>query len=208
MVEAEDFLANGDGHERVQFAGRFVVEDELRLDDERAGDGGAFLHAAGKFARVHFLAALEPDELEFVGDDAGDLGAGLEAVLGEVEADVFADGQGAQQGTGLEDHGHAVFVHDPGRLDGFAFDENLAGIGGFEADDVFEEDALAAAAGTHDDKDFAAPDVEVDAVEDGFAAEGFAESPDGDVDAGIALEGFAHAGAGQDLNSIRMRVTK
>ena len=42
-----------------------------------------------------------------------------------------------------------------GRLDRLAFDQDFAGIGRFQADDVFEQNAFAAAAGPHDDENFA-----------------------------------------------------
>ena len=121
--------ADDDGGERVQFAGGLVVKDQLRFDDQGAGDGDALFHAAGEFAGHFVLGAFEADDFEFFGDDAGDFLRGLEAVLGQVKADVFADGQGIEQGAGLEDHGHAVLVHDLGRLDGLAVDEDFAGVG-------------------------------------------------------------------------------
>ena len=62
-------------------------------------------------------------------------------------------------------------LHHAGGLDGFAVDEDLAGIGRFEADDVFEQNALAAAARAHEDEDFAGPHLEVDALEDFLLAE-------------------------------------
>ena len=50
-----------------------------------------------------------------------------------------------------------------GDCDGFAVDEDFAGVGLFQADDVLEEDAFAAAAGAHDDEDLAGLDLEVQA---------------------------------------------
>ena len=72
-------------------------------------------------------------------------------------------------------------VHARGR-DGFAFDEDLAVIGGFESDDVLEQDALSGAARPHDDKRFAALHGEVDALEDRNAVVAFAEPADLDGD--------------------------
>ena len=88
------------------------------------------------------------------GGDPGDLLGRLELVLGEIEADVFADGQRVEQRAGLKHHGHPVTVHHVGRLHRLALDEDLALVGSFEADDVFKQDTFATATWTHDYKYF------------------------------------------------------
>ncbi len=50
------------------------------------------------------------------GDDGGDFLRRVESVFGEVKADIFADRQRGEQGAGLKDHGHAVFVPDVGSM--------------------------------------------------------------------------------------------
>jgi hypothetical protein len=187
----------------VEFAGRFIVEEELGIGDEGAGDGGAFFHAAGEFAWVAVFVVLEVDEFEFLADDFGDFGGRLEAMFAEVEADVFADGEGPEECAGLEDHGHAVFVGDARGLDGFAVEEDFAGVGAFEADEVFEEDAFAAAAGSHDDEYFAGVDVEVETFEDVLAAEAAVEAADLEIDAGVVGSWAVHRS-----KYMRNRVTK
>ena len=59
LLQVQNFLADGDGHEGIEFAGRFIVENQLRLDDEGAGDGDALFHAAGKFGGRTILDAFQ-----------------------------------------------------------------------------------------------------------------------------------------------------
>ena len=69
LVQFQNFLADDDGGKRIQLARRFVVKNQLRFDDQRAGDGGALFHAAGKVAGHFILGALQADVLQFFGDD-------------------------------------------------------------------------------------------------------------------------------------------
>ncbi len=196
-AETEDFFADDDGAQGVEFAGGFVVKDELRLDDEGAGDGDALFHAAGKFGGVPVSDVLEAEEFELFGGDAGNLGGRLEAVLGQVKADVFQNGQGVEERAALEDERHAVLVHHSFGVNRFAVDQDVALVGLFEADDLLEEDALAGAAGPHDDEGLAGLDFEVDALEHGGAIITLAESANLDADARLGgrrlgWNGFAH----------------
>ncbi len=49
---------------RIEVAGRFVTEQELRIVDERARDGRALLLAAGKFSGIHPALVREPDKVQ------------------------------------------------------------------------------------------------------------------------------------------------
>jgi hypothetical protein len=86
-----------------------------------------------------------------------------------------------------------------------AFDEDLAGGGLFEADELAEEDRLPGAAGPHDDEEFAGLDVDVDPVEDLLIAEGLVEIADAHRESGGTAFGAGrfrvHASKGR-----RMRV--
>src|SRR5262245_54440207 len=181
-VQLQDFLTHGHGDHRIELAGRFIIEDQLRFDHQGARDGHALFHAAGKVAWITVLLPLQPDDFELFLDDPGDFIGRLELMLGQVEANVFTDGQRIEQGAGLKDHGHAVFVHDAGRLDGFAFDEDFAVVGRFQSDEVFEQYAFATAARTHDDKDFPPLHLEVQSLEHRVAVETAAQPPHGDTD--------------------------
>src|SRR5262245_66626047 len=82
-------------------------------------------------------------------------------MFGEVKADVLADGQRVEQRAGLEHHRQAVLVPKFRRLNRFAFDEDFARIGVFQADDLTKQNALATATWSHDDEDLAASHFEV-----------------------------------------------
>ena len=96
-------------------------------------------------------------------------------MLGEIEADVFPHCQRTEQGSRLEDHGQAISVHDPGRLDRLVLDPDVALIGGLEADEMLEQDALAAATRSHDHEDLASLDLEGQPFEDFLAIVALAE---------------------------------
>src|SRR5258706_5490176 len=100
----KNFFADGDGHQRVEFAGRFVVKDQLRIDDERAGNGDALFHAAGKFAWIAVLDVLEAEKIELLDDDALDFCGLFQLMFRQIKADILADGKRTEQSAGLKDH--------------------------------------------------------------------------------------------------------
>src|SRR5882672_837409 len=189
LLQVEYFLADDHRAEWIQFAGRLVVEDELGFDDQGAGDGDALFHAAGEFARVAVGDILKAEEFELLRGDSRDLVGLFEPVLAQVEPDIFDHVEGVKQRAGLKDERHAVLGHHAFSADGLAFDEDVAFIGRFEADDVFEQDALAAAAWPHDDEDLAALHFKVDALEHGGAAVAFAQALHADGDALLRRRG-------------------
>ena len=71
------------------------------------------------------------------------------------------------------------------RLDGLAIDEDFAGIGRFEADEVLEQHAFAAAARPHDDKNFARLHLEIKALEHFLPVKTFAQAAHLEADAGM-----------------------
>ena len=117
---------------------------------------------------------------------------GLSRCSAQIKADIFAHGQRIEQRAGLEDHRHAVFGGDFRRLNGFAVDENFAGIRRFQADQMLEQNALAAAAGSHDDKDFAGLDLEINALEHFLAVETFPQVAHLQAHAGMVVRHVVH----------------
>ena len=100
----------------------------------------------------------------------------------------------------MEDHRHAVLVHDLGRLHRLTADEDFACIRLFQADEMLEQDGLAAAARAHDDEDFTGPDVKVEARQDLLAVETLAQPANLDAEAlGMG------SGIGHHLRRIRVR---
>ena len=69
LFKLQNFLADDHGGKRIQLARRFIVKDQLRLDDQRAGDGDAFFHAAGKFAGHFVHRVFEADVFQFFRDN-------------------------------------------------------------------------------------------------------------------------------------------
>jgi hypothetical protein len=49
VLQGGDDLRDGGAHHGIEFAGRLVVEQQLRLHHELARDGHPLLHAAGEF---------------------------------------------------------------------------------------------------------------------------------------------------------------
>ncbi len=58
FLQLQDFLGHRHRHQRVQFAGRFVKQNQLRVHDQGAGDGHPLLHAAGKLVGQAVFHAL------------------------------------------------------------------------------------------------------------------------------------------------------
>src|SRR6266540_1183017 len=171
LVQLIYFLGNQDRHQRVEFAGGFIVKNQLRLNYQGARDGDAFFHAAGKVAGETVLLSFESDQFEFLADNPGDFIRWLELVFGQVQSDVFSHRERVEQRARLEDHGHSIFVHDAGRLNRLALDENLPFIRGFEPDEVLEQHAFAATARTHHDKNLAALHIKAPLFQDRIAVE-------------------------------------
>ena len=127
---------------------------------------------------------MRPTVFEFFRDDAVNFRRRFQPVFGEIKPDVFADGERVEQRAGLEHQRHAVFGGDFRRFDGFAVDQNLPGVRRLQADEVLEQNAFAAAARPHDDKNFSGPDIKVNAVEHFLPAETFAQAAHLQADAG------------------------
>src|SRR5206468_272003 len=73
LLNVTDERADLPGEDRVEFGRRLVVENQIRVDGERAGDRGALAHSARQLARQFLLGAGEVDLFEGVVDDRADL---------------------------------------------------------------------------------------------------------------------------------------
>jgi len=155
-------------------AERLVEEEDVRLEDEGAGDGDALLLAAGKLVRPPPAHAGQADELEIALDPLGDAG-GREAPHAERVGDVVEGGEVREEGEPLEHHADRAA---PGRdtLDGGAVDLDAPGGGGDEARDHAQQRGLAAARGAEDGEEAAGREVERHGVDRHRPAERLADA--------------------------------
>jgi len=175
----DDEVNDSGGGDGIEAAGGGVVEDEIGMGDDGAGDGDAAAHSSGEFGGDFIDGVFEGDELERFDDAAVNLLLG-DAVFVEAVGDVVTDGEGVEESRLLEDHADAAaefeevdFGH---RGDVVAEDVDGSGVGLEEAVYELHEDGFAAACGAEDDAGFAALDGEGDVLEDGFNVE-----DDGDI---------------------------
>src|SRR5712691_3035912 len=142
--------------ERIERAEWLVHQDQLGIVDERAGDGRALLHAAGKLVGVFVLVALEPDQSEEIARTPAALGYRKSEDFRR-EEHVVDDAPPLQQQRLLEHH--ADIARGIERLRARA-DRHLAGIEWMQARENLQQRGLAAAGGAHERDELAHLDVE------------------------------------------------
>ena len=115
-------------------------------------------------------------------------------MLAQVEREVVVNGEGVEERAGLEDEGHADLLarHGIGGIE--AVDGDAPTARQLQADDVFQEHALAGAAGAHEHKNLAGLHLEGDALEHLEFAEGLGEVVDLHPHGGGAAHGFFEIG--------------
>ncbi len=121
------------------------------------------------------------------------LGAGAldVAALDQPERDVLPDLQAVEQGGALEQH--AELAHDAVAVAGAEADSFLAvdldrpGVGLHQPDDVLDQHRLAGARPADHDQGFAAPQLQVDAVEHQLRPEALAQAADRDLGSGVRV---------------------
>ena len=107
-------------------------------------------------------------------DARGDVGARHPHVL-EAEGKVLADTHVRVERVGLEDHREAALGFRDA-VDAAALDQDVAGSRVVEAGDQAQQGGFAAAGGSDEDDELAIGDLQVDAVDHGHLAEGFADA--------------------------------
>ena len=73
-LDRPDLLAQDDPDLRVERGQRFVEEEDLGLDRQRAGERDALLLAARQLPRITVAASAEVDQLEQLADPPVDIG--------------------------------------------------------------------------------------------------------------------------------------
>ena len=149
LAEVAQQRVHADPGERVEGAERLVGQQQLRVADQRAGQGGALLLTAGQLVRPRPLASGEAD-----------LGERLRASLGGVvgpqaQHDVVEQPLPRQEPRVLEDHRDALGHLDPAVADHSPVQPGQGA----------EHGALARPAATQQGHELAGRDLEVEAVE-------------------------------------------
>ena len=103
----DDEFDDGGGGDGVEAAGGGVVEDQVGLGDDGAGDGDAAPHASGEFGRELLDGVFELDELERFDHAVVSLFF-RDAIFVEAVGDVVFNGEGVEEGGLLEDHADAA----------------------------------------------------------------------------------------------------
>jgi hypothetical protein len=185
-VEVDEQLRDVAGAHRVEAGVRLVDEDDLRVEDQRAGETRAFAHAAGDLAGQFLLRACEADHVHLVGDDRADLGLGLLRVLAQREGDVVEEVHRAEQ--------RAVLEEDAEEFAGFVelvltaahqvdtIDDDAAGVRFQQADQTFQEHGFPGAGRTEHDAHLAGRESQRDVLPDSLLPERLREVLDDDLD--------------------------
>ena len=153
----------------VEIGKRFVEEEDIGLDHERASERDAPLLPAGEFARVALLETGQIDQRERVRDFLLRIGSGHLAKL-EAEDNVFVDVLVRPDRVVLEHHAHAARFrrhHCAGRGEHAAGDLDRAAIGHDVTRDQAQRRRLAAAGGAEQRDEGIVLDLDVEVGDGG-----------------------------------------
>jgi hypothetical protein len=171
-LHAQDEVVDDARRHGIQPRGRFVIQEDFRLERQGPGQGEPFFHAARKFVghlRAHVRRQV--DQLQFLAHQRVQLRfRKLGPVFPYGELDVLAGIHRIEQGGTLEQHAHAAAdrlgVHALGGGNHLPFDADLARIGFQQADAVLENHRFPAARSPDDHQGFPARDVQRHAPQD------------------------------------------
>jgi hypothetical protein len=92
VPQIEEIAAQSFGGQDIERREGLVEQQDIGIDDERAGKPDALPHAAGQFLRVGILKSVEPDQIDRTDRPPPPLGTGDAQSL-EPELDVAEHGQ-------------------------------------------------------------------------------------------------------------------
>ena len=161
----------------VERAERFVEQQELWTDRERARDRNALLLAAREHPHRALGEVPHVNEVEEAGHRRPDVLA-RGASRGKPEGDVFRDGEVGKERVVLKHHAHVAAVRRT-RRDVLTVEPHRAGVGRKQARHDAQQRGLAATGRPEQRDELAALDAEVDAVEHPRAGKGFRGAGDG-----------------------------
>ena len=158
--ELEEVGAQGFRRQHVERRERLVHEQDVGMDDERAGEADALAHAAGKLARIGGFVAVEPDEIDRGERAPADLRLRQPQRL-EAELHVFEHREPGKEREGLKHH------RNPGRRPDHLLAEIGDGSSGrrHEARDQAQQRRLARPGAAEQPDDLPLPELQLDAVE-------------------------------------------
>jgi hypothetical protein len=108
IVEVPDEAHDDAERDRVKAGEGLVVEDELRIESDRARERYAPRHAAGKLSRHELRRTAQPHRLELQHDQVMDQGLRKLGVLAQRERHVLVHRHVGKQRPELEQHAHAA----------------------------------------------------------------------------------------------------
>jgi hypothetical protein len=152
----------------------FVEEEDFGLEDDGSGEGDALSLPAGELTGAAVLFAGQADEVEGIADATVDV---FGVAAAESEFDVLTGGEVGKERVALEYGADVAFVR-PAVVDDSAVEEDVAGVGGFEAGDEAEGRGFAAAGGSDEGEEPAFGDGEGDVVDGALAGEVFDQIPE------------------------------
>lgn len=176
-VEVDEQLGDVGGADRVEPGVRLVAENDLRVQDEGAGQAVLFAHTAGYLAGQFVLVAEKADDIDPLHDDPADFGFLLAGVLTQGKGDVVEERHRSEERTVLE--------HETEELPGLhdlplgavhhvdAVDEYAPLLGLEQTDEGFQEDGLSGTGRTEHHAHFTGGQSEADILPDVLFAEGF-----------------------------------
>ena len=187
LPDAQQLQVHALAGQRVERPERLVHQDQAGIVDQRPGDGGALLHAAGEFVGIFLLVAGQPDHVDQAAGALARLAHG-QAEDFRRQQDIFQHPPPFQQQRLLEHHADIARRVE---IAACAADLQRAAVVGKEPGNDLEQGGLAAARRPDDRHQLAFVDVEGGV---GNREEFLAAGAEDLLDANEADEGFAACG--------------
>lgn len=185
----------------VEGTERLVEQQDLRVVDERAGDGDPLLLATGELVRLALGEVAELDELQHVVDL---LLHGLDAAAAQPEGDVLVDAQVREERVALEDRVDGAFVRRQGG-DVLVAETDGARRRVLESGDHPQRGGLSAAGGAEQGEERALRDGQVQRVDGREGAVGLADPGEADIAARLLVSHGSRSQVSGERGRVRRR---
>ena len=187
LRDVADHVVDVLGRDRIEARRRLIVQQNLRLQDERARQADALAHAARELGGKLLLDVAQPERAAAASITSSRISAlRLLGVLDEREGHVLLDGKRIEQRRSTETSMpnlrrtrlSSIVVE---RHDVLAVDPDVAAVGLEQAHEVLHQHRLALPRAADDDVDLAALDVEIDAAQHLVRAERLLDAANADL---------------------------